>query len=57
MEKFLENIHKIVGGVAGEVCIAIVIKRVSGGRTTLRRWVSELRRAADLLDDKINLGE
>lgn len=57
MEKLLEGVHKIIGGVAGEVCMSIVMKRVSGGRKTLIRWVTELRRAADLLDSKINTGD
>ena len=57
MEKLLEGVHKIIGGVAGEVCMSIVMKRVSGGRKTLIRWVAELRRAADLLDSKINTGD
>jgi len=35
MEKFLSDIHKLIGGVAGEIAIALATRRVTGGKFVL----------------------
>jgi hypothetical protein len=32
VEEQLESIHKLVGGVAGQICIAITIKKIKKSR-------------------------
>ena len=44
---FLEELHKDLGRVSGEVCIAIEMKKIHGGRKTMLRWVENLRDACD----------
>lgn len=48
--EFLESTHKSIGAVAGEVCIAVTIRRVPGGVRAMRRWVENLRIAADAIE-------
>ena len=51
--QFLEDLHKDIGRVTGEVCIAITITKISGGKRTLARWSENLRRAADDIDEQL----
>jgi hypothetical protein len=53
MQSQLEALHKIIGAVCGEICMSLTLHRVSGGRATLTRWASELRRAAELIEKLI----
>lgn len=52
MEELLNNIHKILGQVGGEIAISIVRRRVEGGKTTLQKWMKLLRKAADMIEQK-----
>jgi hypothetical protein len=54
MEKFLSDIHKQIGGVAGEIAIALATRKVHGGNFTLSRWAKYLREAADKIEEKVN---
>ena len=54
MEKFLSDIHKLIGGVAGEIAIALATRRVTGGKFALQRWAEHLRKAADIIEEKLN---
>jgi len=42
-KEFLEELHKDLGRVSGEVCISIEMKTIHGGRKTMMRWVENLR--------------
>jgi hypothetical protein len=54
VEKFLSDIHRQIGGVAGEIAIALATRRVHGGKFALQRWAKYLRKAADLIEEKLN---
>jgi len=54
MEKFLSDIHKLIGGVAGEIAIALATRRITGGKFALQRWAKYLREAADKIEEKVN---
>jgi hypothetical protein len=51
LERLLERVHREAGAVLGEICIALTLHRVTGGRGALRRWAAVLRAMADLLDE------
>jgi hypothetical protein len=50
MRKDLEDLHKILGEVCGEICMALVLCRVTGGKSSVRKWLDLTRRAVDLLE-------
>jgi hypothetical protein len=50
MQNELEFLHKIIGAVCGEICMSLTLHRILGGKIALRRWASELRRAADMIE-------
>lgn len=53
MKSFLEALggwHKSIGSVAGEVCIALTIRRVPGGVRAMQRWARDLRAVADEIE-------
>jgi hypothetical protein len=54
LEKFLSDIHKLIGGVAGEIAISLAARRIHGGSFTLKQWVENLRAAADKIEEKVN---
>lgn len=49
MHKNLEQLHKLLGSVCGEICISLVIFRVTGGKRTLERWLRLVREAESVL--------
>lgn len=60
MRKELEDLHKILGTVCGEICMALTLYRVTGGKTTIRKWLTLVRKAEEILaqmvpEDKNNL--
>jgi hypothetical protein len=46
----LESWHKSIGSVAGEICIALTIRRVPGGVRAMKRWARDLRAMADEIE-------
>lgn len=54
IEELLARVHKQIGEVAGEIAIALVQRRVTGGRSTMMRWSAQLKRAVTTLDEKID---
>jgi len=50
MQSELERLHKTVSRVAGDICIALTIHRISGGKATIRRWIAELKLAIEALE-------
>jgi hypothetical protein len=47
----MEETHRIVAGVAGELSRAIVRQKAS--RVTMESWISRLRETADRMEAKI----
>lgn len=52
MLELLERAHKLVGGVAGQIAIALARRKLQGGDGQLLMWAKALREAADLLERK-----
>lgn len=52
MRNELEQLHKILGQICGEICISLTIYRVSGGKATIRKWL-ELTRQAEAVLEKL----
>ena len=50
MQNELEKLHRIIGRVAGDICIALTIHKISGGKVTIRRWIAELKSAIEMLE-------
>ena len=53
MEQLLKDVHKLLGVVGGEIAVAIVCRRVHGGKTTLEQWAKNLREAARMIEEKL----
>lgn len=51
--QFLEGLHKTIGAVAGEICIALTIFKIPGGIRALERWAENLRTAADEIEEYV----
>ena len=54
MKAELEALHKLVGGVAGEICMALTRRRVNGGPNAMREWARRLRQAANAVDRMVD---
>lgn len=50
MKDDLEKLHRILGAVCGQICIALTIRRVAGGELTLRHWTQLTRQALEILE-------
>ena len=50
MKAELERLHKILGSVCGQICIALTIRRVAGGEMTIRHWTQLTRQALEILE-------
>lgn len=53
MEQLLKDVHKLLGAVGGEIAIAIVRRRVHGGKVALEQWAKNLREAAKMIEEKL----
>jgi hypothetical protein len=53
-QEFLEHIHKQIGQVSGEIVIALTLKKITNGRTAMKRWAQQLRSAANTIDEQTN---
>jgi len=51
MKETLEQIHKTLGAVCGEVCMALTLGRIPGGRSSIRRWKRLTAAALDMLEN------
>ncbi len=51
MKEALEQIHRTLGAVCGEVCMALTLGRVPGGRSTIKRWKRLTASALDMLEN------
>lgn len=56
MQKDLETVHKLLGEVCGSICMALTLRRVTGGKLTIRHWLATARRAVEILE-KIDGGQ
>jgi hypothetical protein len=50
MQKELEELHKLLGRVCGEIVMSLTLRKVTGGKYTLRKWLDLLREAAQKLE-------
>lgn len=50
MQKDLEELHRLLGRICGEIAIALSLHRVTGGKFTLRKWRDLLREAEEKLE-------
>ena len=50
MLQLLEHAHKLIGGVAGEIAVALARRRLHGGTGILKQWADKLREAANILE-------
>jgi hypothetical protein len=49
MQPELENLHRILGAVVGDICMALVLHRVTNGRAAIRGWLASVREAEKIL--------
>lgn len=50
MRKDLEDLHKLLGEVCGEICLALTLYKVTGGKATIRKWLGLTKKAVDILE-------
>ena len=53
MDKLLSSVHKIVSQSAGEIAVALVLRKIQGGKPSLERWENSFRKAADMIAEKL----
>jgi len=51
VEKKLELLHKLLGEVAGEICLCLTLKKLKGGRAAIDKWKEKLAQALKALDE------
>ena len=50
MQKELEELHRLLGRLCGEIAITLSLHRITGGKYTLRKWLDLLREAEKKLE-------
>jgi len=50
MQQKLDELHKELSAICGEICWALTLRRIVGGKTAIKRWARVLKTCADICD-------